>query len=72
MKGSVAAPKLIALARQSLELLPPDFKQRLNDYLKEWRRPTEKKQADGVRPRKDQEPQTPVAPSRNLGQWPRV
>jgi membrane protein required for colicin V production len=72
MKGSVAAPKLIALARQSLELLPPDFKQRLNDYLKEWRRPTEKKQADGVRPRKDQEPQTPVAPSRNLRQWPRV
>ncbi|MDO9532997.1 MAG: CvpA family protein [Deltaproteobacteria bacterium] len=72
LKGSVAAPKLIALARQSLGLLPPDFKQRLYDYLKEWRRPQEKKQADGVRPQQDQEPQAPVAPSRNLRQWPRV
>lgn len=72
LKGSVAAPKLIALARQSLGLLPPDFKQRLNDYLKEWRRPPEKKQADWVGPRKDQEPQAPVAPSRNLRPWPRV
>ncbi|MBU4355425.1 MAG: CvpA family protein [Proteobacteria bacterium] len=71
LKGSVAAPKLIALSRQSLGLLPPDFKQRLNDYLKEWRRPQEKKQADGVRPQKDQEPQATVAPSRNLRQWPR-
>ena len=72
LKGSVAAPKLISLSRQSLGLLPPDFKQRLNDYLKEWRLPREKKQADGVRPRKDQKPQAPVAPSRNLRQWPRV
>jgi len=72
LKGSVAAPKLIALAHQSLGLLPPDFKKRLYDYLKEWRRPQEKKQADGVRPQKDQEPQVPVAPGRNLRQWPRV
>jgi membrane protein required for colicin V production len=72
LKGSVAAPHLIALSRQSLGLLPPDFKQRLNDYLKEWRLPREKKQADGVRPRKDQAPQAPVAPSQNLRQWPRV
>jgi membrane protein required for colicin V production len=72
LKGSVAAPQLIALARQSLGLLPPDFKQRLNDYLKEWRRPREKKQADGIRPQKDQEPQAPVAPRRNLRPWPRV
>jgi uncharacterized membrane protein required for colicin V production len=63
LKGSVAAPHLIALSRQSLGLLPPDFKQRLEDYLKEWRRPREKKQADGVRPRKDQAPQAPVSPS---------
>jgi membrane protein required for colicin V production len=72
LKGSVAAPHLIALSRQSLGLLPPDFKQRLNDYLKEWRRPREKNQADGVLPRKDQAPQTPVSPSRNLRQWPRA
>jgi membrane protein required for colicin V production len=72
LKGSVAAPKLIGLARQSLGLLPPDFKNRLYDYLKEWRRPQEKKQADGVRPREDQGPQAPVSPSRNLRQWPRV
>ena len=45
LKGSVAAPHLIALSRQSLGLLPPDFKQRLNDYLKEWRLPREKRQA---------------------------
>ena len=72
LKGSVAAPHLIALARQSLELLPPDFKQRLNDYLKEWRRPREKRQAEASRPQEDQEPQAPAAPSRNLGKWPRA
>jgi len=72
LKGSVAAPKLIALSRQSLGLLPPDFKQRLNDYLKEWRRPRENKQADGVRPQKDQEPQASPAPRRNLRPWPQV
>ena len=72
LKGSVAAPKLIALSRQSLGLLPPDFKQRLNDYLKEWRLPREKHQVEEPRPQKDQEPQAPVAPSRNLRQWPRV
>ena len=73
LKGSVAAPHLIALARQSLALLPPDFKQRLNDYLKkEWRLPREKRQAEEPRPQKDQEPQAPVVPSRNLRQWPRV
>ena len=65
LKGSVAAPKLIAVARQSLGLLPPDFKQRLNDYLKEWRLPREKRQEAS-------EPQAPMAPSRNLWQWPRV
>ena len=72
LKGSVAAPHLLALSRQSLGLLPPDFKQRLNDYLKEWRLPREKRQAEEPRPQKDQEPQAPVAPSRNLRQWPRV
>ncbi|MBU4231309.1 MAG: CvpA family protein [Proteobacteria bacterium] len=71
LKGSVAAPKLIALSRQSLGLLPPDFKQRLNDYLKEWRQPQEMRQAEASRPQEDQEPQATVAPSRNLRQWPR-
>ena len=67
LKGSVAAPHLMALSRQSLGLLPPDFKQRLNDYLKEWRRPREERQAGESRPQEDQEPQTPAAPRRNLG-----
>jgi membrane protein required for colicin V production len=72
LKGSVVAPKLIALSRQSLGLLPPDFKQRLNDYLKEWRLPREKRQAEEPRLQKDQEPQAPGSPIRNLRQWPRV
>ncbi|MBM4299986.1 MAG: CvpA family protein [Deltaproteobacteria bacterium] len=63
LQSSVAAPRLIALARQSLGLLPPDFKRRLNDYLKEWRQPLEKRQAEESRPQEDQEPQTPAAPS---------
>ena len=67
MKGSVAAPHLLALAHQSLGLLPPDFKQRLNDYLKEWRRPREKQQTEASRPQTDQEPRSPAAPRRNLG-----
>jgi uncharacterized membrane protein required for colicin V production len=72
LKGSVGAPKLIALSRQSLGLLPPDFKQRLNDYLKEWRLPREKRQEAASEPQKDQEPQAPVAPSRNFRPWLRV
>jgi membrane protein required for colicin V production len=72
MKGSVAAPHLIAVARQSLGLLPPDFKQRLNDYLKEWRRPREKRQVEESRPQEDQEPRGPAAPGRNLAEWPRT
>ncbi|HLD47196.1 MAG TPA: CvpA family protein [Desulfobaccales bacterium] len=72
LKGSVAAPHLVAFARQSLALLPPDFKQRMNDYLKEWHLPREKRQVEESRPQRDQEPQPPVAPSRNLQPWPRV
>jgi membrane protein required for colicin V production len=45
-KESRAAPYLIHFSRQSLELLPPDFKQRLNDYLQQWRRPKDNRQAD--------------------------
>jgi membrane protein required for colicin V production len=72
LKGSVAAPHLLSLARQSLGLLPPDFKQRLNDYLKEWRRPREKRQVEESRLQEDPEPQTSAAPSRDLGKWPRA
>lgn len=72
LKGSVAAPRLVSLARQSLGLLPPDFKQRLNDYLKEWRRPQEKHQAEGLQPREDREPQTPATLRRPVGKWSRA
>ena len=71
LKGSVAAPHLIALSHQALGLLPPDFKQRLNDYLKEWRRPREVRQAEASRPQADQEPQAPAGPRRKLGKGPR-
>ncbi len=50
LTGSVAAPHLLALSRQSLGLLPPDFKQRLTDYLKEWRLPREKRQVEESHP----------------------
>jgi membrane protein required for colicin V production len=61
LKGSVAAPHLIAFAHQSLELLPPDFKQRLNDYLKEWRKPRDVRQAEVSRPQADPAPLAPAA-----------
>jgi len=57
LQGSVAAPRLVSFSRQSLGLLPPDFKQRLNDYLKEWQRPREKRQVEGTGAREDQAPQ---------------
>jgi membrane protein required for colicin V production len=66
MKGSVVAPRLMYISRQSLELLPPDFKQRLKDYLEKWRRPLEKRQAGGSRSQEDREPRSPVVPRRSL------
>jgi membrane protein required for colicin V production len=66
LKGSVAAPHLIALSRQSLGLLPPDFKQRMNDYLKEWRQPRERRQAEASRLPEHQAFQAPAAPRRNF------
>jgi uncharacterized membrane protein required for colicin V production len=72
LKGSVAAPHLVSLARQSLGLLPPDFKQRLNDYLKEWRRPGENRQAEGLQPQEDGESQTPATLRRPVGKWSRA
>jgi membrane protein required for colicin V production len=37
-KESRTVPKLIGLAQQSLELLPPDFKQWFDDTLKKWQK----------------------------------
>jgi membrane protein required for colicin V production len=45
LKESRTAPVLVQFSRQSLELLPPDFKRRLNDYLKQWRPGADKNQA---------------------------
>jgi membrane protein required for colicin V production len=71
-QGSVAAPHLISFSRQALGLLPPDFKQRLNEYLKEWRRPRDKHQAEKFLPREDSAPQPPASPRQLTGKWPRV
>jgi membrane protein required for colicin V production len=72
LKGSVAAPHLIFLARQSLGLLPPDFKKRLNDYLQEWRRPQERPQTEAFRLQGEPAPQAPAAPRPDLVQEPRA
>ena len=71
-KGSAAAPHLVYFARQSLGLLPPDFKQRLNDYLKEWQRPREKHQAEGAGAQEDQGPQPPAILKPSAGRGPRA
>jgi membrane protein required for colicin V production len=44
-KESRAAPHLVSLSRQALELLPPDLKKQLNDYLRHWQKREEKQQA---------------------------
>lgn len=72
LKGSVAAPHLISLSRQSLELLPADFKQRLTDYLKEWRRPRETRQTEASRSQENQPASAPDALRRNFGKGPRA
>ncbi|MCX5892183.1 MAG: CvpA family protein [Deltaproteobacteria bacterium] len=43
LKESRTAPKLIGLAHQSLELLPPDFKQRFDDTLQKWHKGGQKR-----------------------------
>ncbi|MCX5890974.1 MAG: CvpA family protein [Deltaproteobacteria bacterium] len=51
IKESHTAPQLIHLARQSLELLPPDFKQQFNGYLQKWQKQgTQKKTQDREAP----------------------
>ena len=49
-KESRTAPYLINFSRQALELLPPDFKQRLNDYLRQWQKPKKRQEAAWFRP----------------------
>jgi membrane protein required for colicin V production len=66
-KGSVSAPHLIAFSRQSLTLLPPDFKQRLYEYLKEWRPTREKHQAEEFQPREGRGPALQTTVRRALG-----
>jgi membrane protein required for colicin V production len=48
--GSRTAPHLMAFSRQSLSLLPPDFKQRLNVYLKDWQGTMDRHQAQQTTP----------------------
>lgn len=72
LKGSVAAPKLISFSRQSLSLLPADFKKRLKSYLKDWGKPREKYQAEWFRPLEDEWPPTLAALRRTSGNWPRA
>jgi len=45
IKESRTAPLLIDFSKQALGLLPPDFKQRLNEYLQQWQRPKKKQEA---------------------------
>jgi membrane protein required for colicin V production len=46
LKESRTTPYLVHISRQALELLPPDFKQRLNDYLRQWQKPKEREKAE--------------------------
>jgi membrane protein required for colicin V production len=72
IKESRTAPVLVEVSQQALELLPPDFKQRLNQYIKGWQKGAERKdRAQGFRP---EEPgvATPLSRvSTSLGERPR-
>lgn len=70
--GSRTAPHLMAFSRQSLSLLPPDFKQRLNDYLKEWQKPSDRRQAQQPSPEEDQETMGSKKLGRPAGALPRL
>ncbi|MBM4273652.1 MAG: CvpA family protein [Deltaproteobacteria bacterium] len=37
-RESRTAPQLMYISRQALELLPPEFKERVNDFLKGWKK----------------------------------
>jgi membrane protein required for colicin V production len=45
LKESRTTPYLLQISRQALDLLPPDFKQRLGDYLRDWQKPGEREKA---------------------------
>jgi membrane protein required for colicin V production len=64
LKESRTAPTLVQVSRQSLELLPPDFKQRLNDYLKEWQKGPAKTDKNRARQPRPERPGTTSSPSR--------
>lgn len=46
LKESRTAPELTHLSRQTLELLPPDFKKWLQDNLQRWQEQLERKKAE--------------------------
>jgi membrane protein required for colicin V production len=46
LKGSQVKPVLVQLARRTVDLLPPDFKERLKEFLQTVPIPQEKKQAE--------------------------
>lgn len=46
LQGSRTRPILTQLARRTLDLLPPDFKERLKEYLEKVPLPREKRQAE--------------------------
>lgn len=64
-KNSRTAPLLIHVARQSLGLLPPDFKQRLRDYLRQWQKPQDQQKAQGFKDREEHSPPAPGASPSN-------
>jgi uncharacterized membrane protein required for colicin V production len=70
LRSSVSAPRLISFSRQSLNLLPPEFKQRLNTYINEWRRPRDKHQVEEFRPPEGD--LLAVFPGRSSREWSRV
>ena len=43
IKGSRTSPYLMHFSKQSLELLPPDFKERVTQYLQQWLKGVDKR-----------------------------
>ncbi len=71
-KESRTAPTLVQISRQALELLPRDFKQRLNLYLRQWRPGAEKNKARGMQPEGPGVPRPEDPPPKSSGVRPRV
>ncbi len=72
LKESRTAPTLIQISRQSLELLPPDFKQRLNNYLRQWRKGNEKDKAQTFWPGEPGAPAPGSQPPEPSRDWSRA